>query len=120
MSATIDVADAIGTLTHSTFKRAVDENIGPVAVEFMSYGCGHCAELEPVLQEAAELLKSEVACYRVNVAVEHGLAAEYRITGTPTIVMFAQGAEAGRVEGSAPQLAALVAAIRGPFESQHD
>lgn len=83
MSATIDVADAIGTLTHSTFRRAVDENIGPVAVE-------------------------------------HGLAAEYRITGTPTIVMFAQGAEAGRVEGSTPQLRALVAAIRGPFESQND
>jgi thioredoxin-like negative regulator of GroEL len=120
MNATLDVADAIGTLTHSTFTRTVEESAGPVAVEFMSYGCGHCAALEPVLQEAAALLESEIVCYRVNVAVDQALASEFRITGTPTIVLFAHGAVAGRIEGPKPQLTALLAAIRRPFGSQRD
>jgi thiol-disulfide isomerase/thioredoxin len=43
-------SDHIRTVTGGTFKPWVLEGKGPIAVEFMSYGCVHCREIEPVLQ----------------------------------------------------------------------
>jgi len=52
-------SDHIGTVTENTFKPRVLEGQGPIAVEFMSYGCIHCREMEPVLQQVAEMVKSK-------------------------------------------------------------
>jgi thioredoxin-like negative regulator of GroEL len=111
----IDPIDPIGTVKDATFAQLVLEGRGRIAVEFMSYGCGHCRQLEPVLREVATMLGDQVCCFRVNIALEHTLANDYQITGTPTIVMFSGGKEVGRVEGPEPSTATLLAAIRQPF-----
>ena len=49
--------DKIQTVTSSTFTRLVLEAEGPIAVEFMSYGCAHCRAIEPVLEQVAEMVK---------------------------------------------------------------
>ncbi len=61
------------------------------------------------------MLKTKARCFRVNVALEHTLANDYQVTGTPTIVMFSDGKEVGRVEGPDPSIATLLASIRQPF-----
>ena len=40
-------SNKIQTVTSRTFSRLVLEAEGPIAVEFMSYGCVHCRAMEP-------------------------------------------------------------------------
>ena len=110
-------SDHIRTATGSTFNAWVLEGKGPIAVEFMSYGCVHCREMEPVLQQVAEMVKSKGTIFRVNTADDQELTDSYEIHGTPTIVMFLNGKEVGRVEGPSPTVSSVLTAVTHPFES---
>ena len=109
--------DKIQTITSSAFTRLVLEAEGPIAVEFMSYGCAHCRAIEPVLEQVAEMVKPRERIFRVNIAVEQELADSYQIQGTPTLVMFLNQNEVGRVEGPSPTLSSVLTAVTQPFES---
>jgi thioredoxin 1 len=109
-------SDDIHTVTGGTFKRLVLDGEGPIAVEFMSYGCAYCRELEPVLEEVAAALRTKEAVFRVNVAVEQDLARAYEIEGTPTFVMFLNGSEVGRAAGPHPTASNVRQALTSPFE----
>ena len=109
--------DAVRTVTSETFKALVLDEDGPIAVEFMSYGCAFCRELEPILQQVAETLASRgEQVFRVNVAAEETLAQTFEITGTPTFVMFLGGTEVGRAEGPHPTDSSVMTALTRPFE----
>lgn len=109
--------DRIRTVTTSTFQRLILEEQGPIVVEFMSYGCAHCRILEPVLQQVAEIVKSNEKIFRVNIAVEPELARVYEILGTPTLIMFLNGAEVGRVDGLRPTVPNVLKTVTQPFEA---
>jgi len=109
--------DKIQTVTASTFTRLVLEAEGPIAVEFMSYGCAHCRAIEPVLEQVAQMVKLQERIFRVNIAVEPQLAGSYQIQGTPTLIMFLNQNEVGRVEGPSPTVSSVLAAVTQPFES---
>ena len=109
--------DLVRTLTNRSFGRLVLDGAGPIAVEFMSYGCGYCRAIEPILQQVAAEIAGEEAIYRVNIATELELAGEYRIGGTPTFIMFQDGHEVDRVEGPDPSLASITSTVTGPFVS---
>ena len=110
-----EASDRIPTVTGGTFEALVLQGEGPIAVEFMSYGCAHCRAMEPVLQQLAEMEPAPAKIVRVNIAGDPDLADRYEIGGTPTLVMFLDGAEVGRVEGPSPTLSSLLAAITQPF-----
>jgi thioredoxin 1 len=109
--------DKIQSVTSNTFDRLVLGGKGPIAVEFMSYGCEHCRAIEPRLQQVAELVEPKEKIYRVNVAVEQELANQYEIQGTPTLIMFLNGAVVGRDEGPAPVVSNILTAVSQPFET---
>jgi thioredoxin 1 len=110
-----DGCEYIQTVARATFRADVLEAQGPVAVEFMSYGCAHCRALEPVLQKVALRLLDDERIFRVNVALEQELARDYGIEGTPTLVMFRDAREVGRVEGPSPTVASVLRAVTLPF-----
>ena len=114
---TLEPRDKIQTVTSSTFPRLVLEAEGPIVVEFMSYGCEHCRALEPVLEQVAEMVKPQERIFRVNIAVERDLAGSYQIQGTPTLVMFLNQSDVGRVEGPSPTVSSVLTAVTQPFES---
>lgn len=109
--------DKIQTVTSDTFARLVLEAEGPIAVEFMSYGCTHCRAIEPVLEQVAEIVKTQEKIFRVNIAIEQELAGTYQIQGTPSLIMFLDGNEVGRVEGPSPTVSSVLTAVTQPFES---
>lgn len=117
-SQTREASGEIQTATGSTFTRLVLESEGPVAVEFMSYGCAHCRVMEPVLTRVAKMVQAKEQIFRVNIAVEPELASSYQIQGTPTFVMFFQRNEVGRVEGPDPTIASVLATVMQPFDSR--
>jgi len=110
-------SDWVRTTTSGTFAKLVLKGEGPIAVEFMSYGCAHCQMIEPVLQQVAAIVKSNEKIFRVNIAIEPELAERYQIQGTPTLIMFLDGIEVGRVEGPSPVVSTLLTAVRQPYES---
>ncbi len=109
--------DRIPTVTSATFDALVLQGAGPIAVEFMSYGCAHCRAIEPILQQVAAMAPSKAKIFRVNIAADPDLADAYEVGGTPTLVMFRDGAEVGLVEGPSPTLSSLLAAVTQPFGS---
>jgi thioredoxin 1 len=109
--------DQIATVTGSGFTAEVLQADGPIAVEFMTYGCPHCKAIEPVLQRVAEMVKSKERIFRVNVAVELELANYFDIRFTPTMVMFLDGREVGRVNGLSPTVASVLTAVTHPFQT---
>ncbi len=115
MQETITGNDSIATVTGDGFPTAVLAGKGPIVVEFMSYGCSHCRTLEPVIEQVAEDLKSRETFFRVNVGMERELADRYGITGTPTLLMFSDSREVGRVVGPRPDASSLELAVTQPF-----
>ena len=109
--------DAIETVTDRTFASLVLGGEGPIAVEFMSYGCAHCRALEPILQQVATRVGATERVFRVNIAVEEGLAESYGINGTPTLIMFLNGREVRRVDGPHPNFESVLTAVTQPFQS---
>ena len=114
---TTDADGLIRTVGGDAFSRIVLQAGGRVAVEFMSYGCGYCRAIEPIVQRVANMIATEVTVLRVNIAAEPELASRYQIAGTPTFVMFLNGTEVGRAEGPDPTQAAVTEAIARPFMS---
>jgi thioredoxin-like negative regulator of GroEL len=110
--------DNIRTVTAGTFSRLVLQAQGPIVVEFMSYGCAHCRAIEPVLERVADMVKPKESFFRVNIAVEQGLADSCQIQGTPTLIMFLDGNEVARVEGPSPTVSSVLAAVTQPFEQE--
>jgi thioredoxin 1 len=108
--------DTIQTVTDATFNDLVLEGSGPIAVEFMSYGCGFCRAIEPVLKQVAEKLHSKLKIFRVNVPAQSELAGTYGIEGTPTFIMFSNGNEMARSEGPEPTVASITAMLTQPFD----
>ena len=109
--------DGLRNVTGETFSALVLEGDGPIAVEFMSYGCAHCRVLEPILQKVAEMMQPRETIFRVNIAVEHELADRYQIAGTPTLILFLDGMERGRSEGPSPTVSNILATLQQPFQS---
>ena len=109
--------DRIRTVTAGTFDRLVLKGEGPIVVEFMSYGCAHCGVSEPDLQQVAEMVESTETIFRVNIALDRELADAYEVQGTPTLVMFLNGAVVGREEGPSPDVSNLLAVVSQPYAS---
>ena len=108
-------AGAIATVDASDFTPRVMQGSGPIAVEFMSYSCSHCGDVEPLLRQVAASLQGREQIFRVNVVRDRELAGRFAIAGTPTLIMFLDGEIVGRVEGPEPSLAGLMGAVTLPF-----
>ena len=106
---TIKVLDSTG------FNHKVLSAEGRFAVEFMSYGCGHCRAIEPALQQVAQSIALDETIYQVDITADPDLADQYQVTGTPTFVMFEDGQEVGRAEGPNPDFTSVQDAVTAPF-----
>jgi thioredoxin 1 len=75
-------AGAVEQVTTRDFDEKVLRARGPVAVEFMTYACGHCRRAEPMVRDVAAALGGDVKVYQVNVPMEPDLVRRYGIQYT--------------------------------------
>ena len=72
------------------------EDNRPVLVAFTKPGCPACMKLAPVLAEVKKEYAEKVRFEEINIEQAKPLVIEYMITGTPTVIMFADRKPVGR------------------------
>ena len=89
---------------------AVKGSAGVVLVDFWAPWCGPCRALAPELEEAAAALEGRVVVAKVDIDQNPGLAREHGVRAVPTMIVFRNGDEYGRIEGT-HKASALVHAL---------
>ena len=77
--------------TESNFKDEVLDSAQPVLVDFWAEWCGPCKLIAPVLDELATEYGGKIKIAKVNIDENQNLAAQYRVTAIPTLLVFKGG-----------------------------
>jgi thioredoxin 1 len=86
-------------LTADNFQKVVIESAVPVLVDFMSPTCGPCRLLAPVIDEIAGEAGGRFQVGKINIWEQQALAARYRISAVPTLMVFKDGAVVSSLVG---------------------
>ncbi len=86
-------------ITEANFRKEVLESSVPVLVDAWSQGCGPCKLLEPVVMQLSRDYRGRIKVAEFDVATAPKIAAQLRVSGTPTVVYFHKGREVERVVG---------------------
>ena len=95
--------DTIITLNEKNFKQEVLDTEQPVLVDFWAPWCGPCKMMAPILDELASDLDGKVKIGKLNTDENPSVAANYGITGIPTLILFKNGNPEDRIVGVLPK-----------------
>ena len=78
-------------ITKDNFEQEVLNSDKPVLIDFWANWCGPCRMLSPTISEIAEEYKDKVKVGKVNVDEEGELAAMFRVSSIPLLVVMKNG-----------------------------
>lgn len=91
---------AIIHLTKDNFDKTVGE--GTVLVDFWASWCGPCRMLAPVIEDLGVKYQGKAKICKVDVDAEPELAQRFGIMSIPTVLVFKNGVESGKLIGVSP------------------
>ncbi|MCC9166932.1 thioredoxin [Pontibacter harenae] len=74
----------------------------PVLVDFYADWCGPCKTMNPIVQQIASEFSGKLKVIKINVDHNQAAAAQYRVQGVPTFILFKNGQIAWKQAGAVP------------------
>jgi thioredoxin 1 len=90
-------------VTDDTFEEVVLKAGMPAMVDFWAPWCGPCRMVAPIVEDLAREYDGRAVIAKVNTDENVGTASSLGIMGIPTLILFKDGMEVGRVVGFAPR-----------------
>lgn len=90
-------------ITKDNFEQEVLKSDKPVLIDFWAPWCGPCRMLSPTIAEIAEEYKDKVKVGKVNVDEEGELAAMFRVSSIPLLVVMKNGKVVNSAVGVRPK-----------------
>ncbi len=78
-------------ITKDNFEKEVLQSDIPVLVDFWAAWCGPCQMVAPAVAEIADEMDGKVKVGKINVDEEMELAASFRISSIPALLVFRNG-----------------------------
>ena len=91
------MADFIKHFSDNEFQTQIKKGI--VLVDFHANWCGPCRTLAPVLEQVAKDVHGKAVIGKIDIDNEQRTAAQFQITSVPTMILFKEGKEVGRLIG---------------------
>ena len=90
-------------LTDDDFERQISESELPVLVDFWGAKCPPCEMLAPIFQELAQDYRERVVFAKLDAGENARVSNKLNIRGTPTLILFKDGAAADTIIGLRPK-----------------
>ena len=91
--------ESVLELKAETWMSDVEQSAGMMLVYFWAPWCGHCKMFSSTYDEVAAEIAGNARFAKLN-CDEHGsVAAQCKVTGTPTVIVYIDGKEADRIVG---------------------
>ncbi|MBI5821888.1 MAG: thioredoxin [Verrucomicrobia bacterium] len=90
-------------ITAANFDAEVLKSPLPVLVDFWAPWCGPCKMIAPVLDQLAVEFDGKARIAKCNVDDANELAAQYRVTSIPALIMFKGGQVVAQAAGAKPK-----------------
>lgn len=91
------------SLNDESFVTEVENNQGPILVDFWAEWCMPCKALAPVLDELATEFNGKIRFAKVNVDECRDVPARFGIRGIPTLILFQKGQKVNELVGNQPK-----------------
>ena len=85
-----------------SFQELINSPDTPVLVDFYADWCGPCKTMSPVVKQVASQFEGKLKVVKVNVDNNQAAAAQYRVQGVPTFILFNKGQQVWRQSGAMP------------------
>lgn len=84
-------------ITEDGFEEAIKKGI--VLVDFYADWCGPCRMIAPHLEALSKELEGQASIVKLDVDHAQRVASTYQVSSIPTLILFREGKEAGRIVG---------------------
>ena len=105
----------VKAVSEKNFENSISK--GVVIVDFWATWCRPCLMQAPIFEEAAKEMKGKVTFLKIDVDKAKNVAAKYRISSIPTLIVFKDGKEVTRTMGT-QQKENIIAVLNKVLESK--
>ncbi len=91
------MSENLKKITEDTFDAATKQGI--VLVDFYADWCGPCRMIAPHLETLSKELEGQASIVKLDVDHAQQIASKYQVTSIPTLILFREGKEVGRIVG---------------------